>query len=501
MRVKKQTHPTSKEQLEMRRTHAHTLVAATAALTVVGGAWTAGSAMAATESTADATGYAPGMLAALDRDLGLEAAEAIELLEAEAQATKVAESLTESLDASYAGSWVKGTGDLTVAVTDAADVAAVEKTGARAVVVDHSLDTLDAWKAQLDGTLSGAKGVPSFYVDVASNQVVVDVHRGAQAKAAKAVRKAGIPADAVAYRVTDEQPRTLIDVVGGNAYFIGSSRCSVGFSATGGFVTAGHCGRVGASTTSPSGTFRVSSFPGDDYAYVQVASGNTLIGAVNNYSGGRVNVSGHSVAGVGTAVCRSGSTTGWHCGTIQALNATVTYAQGSVHGLIRTNVCAEPGDSGGSLLAGTLAQGMTSGGSGNCRTGGTTYFQPVGEALSAAGVSLITGGGGGTPPAGCSGYGTSYSGSASSGSAYAHPSTSGFSSSGGTFRGCVAGPSGSDFDIYLQKLVSGSWTSVASGTTASNIDTLTYSGTSGTYRWVAHAYSGSGSYTGGYTNP
>jgi streptogrisin D len=67
----------------------------------------------------------------------------------------------------------------------------------------------------------------------------------------------------------------------------------------------------------------------------------------------------------------------------------VNYAEGSVSGLIRTTVCAEPGDSGGSLYSGTTAHGLTSGGSGNCSSGGVTYFQPVVEALSAYGVSVF----------------------------------------------------------------------------------------------------------------
>lgn len=37
---------------------------------------------------------------------------------------------------------------------------------------------------------------------------------------------------------------------------------------------------------------------------------------------------------------------------MEALDATVNYAEGSVSGLIRTTVCAEPGDSGGSLFSG-----------------------------------------------------------------------------------------------------------------------------------------------------
>jgi hypothetical protein len=53
-------------------------------------------------------------------------------------------------------------------------------------------------------------------------------------------------------------------------------------------------------------------------------------------------------------------------------------------------VCAEPGDSGGPLFAEGIAYGVTSGGSGDCRTGGTTFFQPVTKALSALDVRLIT---------------------------------------------------------------------------------------------------------------
>ncbi len=102
---------------------------------------------------------------------------------------------------------------------------------------------------------------------------------------------------------------------------------------------------------------------------------------------------------VGGRVCRSGSTTGWRCGTVQALNQTVSYGGGNiVSGLTRTTACAEPGDSGGAfvsdppaLLGKVQAQGLTSGGSGNCSTGGTTFFQPVSEALGAYGLTLYTG--------------------------------------------------------------------------------------------------------------
>jgi streptogrisin C len=117
---------------------------------------------------------------------------------------------------------------------------------------------------------------------------------------------------------------------------------------------------------------------------------------VNRYNGSNVTVTAAANPTVGAGVCRSGSTTGWHCGTVQGVNQTVNYPQGVVYGLIRTNVCAEPGESGGSLVSQPVnsrasAVGLTSGGSGNCTSGGTTYFQPVTEALSVYGARLVTG--------------------------------------------------------------------------------------------------------------
>ena len=166
-------------------------------------------------------------------------------------------------------------------------------------------------------------------------------------------------------------------------------------------------------------------------------------------------------------------------------------------------MCAEPGDSGGSLIAGTQAQGVTSGGSGNCSSGGTTYFQPVNEILSAYGLTLTTGGGTTPPPTtACTGYGASYQGSLSSGAAVAQPSGGSVTvTRSGTFRLCLAGPSGADFDLYLQKRSGSTWSTVAQGTTSSNNEAFTYNGTAGTYRYVVLAYSGSGSYVLGATTP
>ncbi|MEU4805884.1 S1 family peptidase [Actinosynnema sp. NPDC023587] len=444
------------------------------------------------------------ILAAIQRDLGLNAAQAADRLSADRASGDTARDLRKRLNDRFGGAWIDASGTLTVGVTTQADLDQVGR--GRGRLVQRSEHDLDAVKSTLDRNVARApRSVPGWYVDLPTNTVVVKSQPAKLSAARAFVAASGVTASAVRYVATTEAPRPLIDVIGGNAYNIGSgSRCSVGFSVNGGFITAGHCGTTGASTSGPSGSFRGSSFPGNDYAWVQVAAGNTPRALVNNYSGGTVSVSGSQDAPVGSTVCRSGSTTGWHCGTIQARNSSVSYPQGTVTGLIQTTVCAEPGDSGGSLVAGTQAQGVTSGGSGNCRTGGTTYFQPVNEILQAYGLTLLTGGGGGTPnpPTGCASAEARYTGSLASGGQVFQPNNSYYQSTvSGAHVGCLAGPGNADYDLYLQKWNGSSWVVVAKGDTPAANETVTYNGTPGYYRFQVHAYSGSGSYTLGITNP
>ena len=324
------------------------------------------------------------MMKAMERDLGLSETQAKSRIADEARAAKAEKALVKSLGADYAGSWYDAKqGTLVVAVTDAAAADAVTAKGAEARTVERSSSELDGYMKDLNAKKSAAPDtVAGWYVDAESNKVVLPTQDVAAAEAF--AEKAGVPAEAFQAEAAPERPQPLYQ--GGDAYYIGGARCSIGFAVTGGFVSAGHCGTTGSTTSSPSGTFAGSSFPGNDYAFIR--SSASITGTVNNYSGGSVAVRGSSDAAIGSSICRSGSTTGWRCGTIQARNSTVNYAEGSVTGLIRTSACAEPGDSGGSALSGNQAQGVTSGGSGNCTFGGTTYFQPVNEILNAYGLSL-----------------------------------------------------------------------------------------------------------------
>lgn len=65
----------------------------------------------------------------------------------------------------------------------------------------------------------------------------------------------------------------------------------------------------------------------------------------------------------------------------------------------------------------------------------------------------------------------------------------------GSIEVCLDGPTGTDFDIYLQKRSWYGWSTVARGTSVNPDEKFTYNGTSGTYRLVAVSYTGSGAYT------
>jgi streptogrisin C len=348
----------------------------------------------AEEARAELTGeVAPGLIDELQDTFGLTESEAYDRLAVESVAADLLQEVPDTLDDSYAGLWVSEEADeIYVATTDASEATRLRAEGATPVLVDHDLAELESAADAIDPV--DIEGYYGNYIDVVSNTLVIEA--ADQAVAADLIEAAGIDPSLVTVDAEAEAPQTYF-VRGGDSYIIENSwRCSVGFSvrqgSTPGFVTAGHCGAAGDSVTSGEaapGTFRNSVFPGSDRAWVAVGTSETLLDDVNMYSGTR-DVANANQAAVGSSICRSGSTTGWHCGTVQAFNQTVRYAEGAVYGMTRTNVCAEPGDSGGSFIAGNSAQGMTSGGSGNCRTGGTTYFQPIGPALSAWGLTLVT---------------------------------------------------------------------------------------------------------------
>lgn len=107
------------------------------------------------------------------------------------------------------------------------------------------------------------------------------------------------------------------------------------------------------------------------------------------------------------------------------------------------------------------------------------------------------------PPPGCGGLPEQFTGTLTfTGDADYRPSTSGFSAAAGTHLGCLDGPTGVDFDLILyRKNSSGGWTRVATAESSGPDESITYTGSAGTYRWRVLSYSGTGSYSFGMQRP
>jgi streptogrisin C len=339
---------------------------------------------------------------AMVRDLGLTPAEIPDRLALDAEAAIVEAHLTARLGGAYAGTWLPDGADAPrVAVTTAAAAKIAERAGADAVVVPHSLEALTSWKESLD-KVGAAPSVHAWYADPTTNEVVVQAADVAAAKAM--IAEADLPAGVVRVERSKVAPKIARDIRGGDEFhrptgdgFV--TLCSIGFAVQGGFVTAGHCGAAGNPVNAPDGaalgTYRASTFPGHDWAWVATNSNWTPTPRVNNYAGGTAAVAGSAEQGIGATVCRSGRTTGWRCGVIQEKNVTINYGNGDIPGMATGSACAEGGDSGGSVLSGDQAQGVTSGRIGDCSSGGRFIYQPLNPILSTYGLQLTTTSGGG----------------------------------------------------------------------------------------------------------
>lgn len=381
------------------------LIAAVAAVS-------AGSAMAADVN--------PTLKLAMQRDMGLSSAQVSQMLRADHIATTQEGAVRRALGNGYAGTWVeqKADGSYAVVAATAGAKTSVGLAGVEVRQVRNSLKQLQDSMAALDrdaqrrivGISKLRSAVQSWHVDPTTNSVVVTVAPGADEEAIDLVAASG--ADIGSVRVVEGVgvPQLTAIVRGGIEYRIptpqGTFVCSVGFPVTKGtvkgFVTAGHCGTAGQAVNIGSaalGSFTASTFPGNDRAWVTVNASHTLVGEVSDYAGGNIAVKGSTEAAIGAALCRSGRTTGYKCGTILSKGVTVNYAEGSVRGLTGTDVCTGRGDSGGSwITAAGQAQGVTSGGNVNQSTGNNcdlpaaqrrTYFETLNPILTQYGLTLV----------------------------------------------------------------------------------------------------------------
>ncbi|MET9931385.1 MULTISPECIES: S1 family peptidase [unclassified Streptomyces] len=372
------------------------------------------------QDTASTPRYQPEMVRALAASLGVSEEAAVDRLDRQDAQQAVLARLAKSGTAGD-GAFFDASGRLTVNAEDKAEASRIEKAGLAARVPARGQAALDGIKAELDAL--AAKKVPSgvvaWSVDLASDKVTVKVNddRGAAAKAFLA--KAAQHGTAVRIVRGQKELAPQAAIYPGSKMTINNTTgwCSVGYGArdSSGYqylVTAGHCvanlptlrydGTAfakGYKTRYALGTRSV------DMGIATVNSGHSITTAVGTWGQGStstVAVKGSSRASSGASICKSGATTGWTCGTIGSYNNTVTYKDLNggpdtvITGLATSSVCTEGGDSGGAYISGNQAQGMTSGGpigqecTGGVNSRGSSYFQPLDDALRYYGLTLNT---------------------------------------------------------------------------------------------------------------
>ncbi|MFB8180859.1 S1 family peptidase [Streptomyces sp. NPDC055966] len=374
-------------------------------------------------------------------------------------ASGLAAQLQKILGDAFAGSYFdSGKQQLVVNVVNGNSnkIVQVEKAGAVARQVQNSTKALKG----AAGTLKTRATIPgtSWAVDPRTNKILVTADSSVTGAKWNRLQSTvqSLGSNMATLKKSAGTFKTFVS--GGDAIFAqtqqGGVRCSLGFNVTASdgspaFLTAGHCGVAAkdwsdSQTGQPIATVDQAKFPGNDFSLVKYNDKTTQAPSeVNAGNGQTVQITKAADATVGETVFRMGSTTGLHNGQVTGLDATVNFASetvpggtDTVNGLIQTNVCAEAGDSGGSLFTQDgSAVGLTSGGSGDCTSGGETFFQPVTAALQATGATLGAGGNAGNGGAG-----------GQSGSAAPSASASDPAGAGGAQIGGSADPSASATD-------------------------------------------------------
>ena len=167
------------------------------------------------------------------------------------------------------------------------------------------------------------------------------------------------------------------------------------------------------------------------------------------------------------------------------------------------------GDSGGPMFvfrgSSVYLGGVTSYGDYYCTQYGVSTRTDAFQSWLYAYAGITEGGstGGGSTGGVCDDYTDTWTGSLAGAGSYAYEPEGNYfqTTSRGAIEAYLSGPSGADFDLYLYKYSSGSWRRVASSTSDSAEEEISYTGSAGYYIWYVYDYAGSGAYTLCTENP
>lgn len=366
---------------------------------------------------ADAAGATPGvsdqaahlpieLIDALQRDLKLTPEEYLERSELAQRLAEFAAMAGVEFPEAFGGSWLDpaGTPVVGVAGPDAdAFRTVVAEAGFTPRDVERSAQRLDADRTSLTDWIATlppeiANLVHGVTVDIASNTVVLRAEDAAEPlldllppilrEAARVVLGPALgslqPAQTgpqVAFFATDE-------LLGGDAYDARGGgmglRCSLGFNAVDPAgapvnISAGHCDPSPASAGSPHasqanamvgnltgptvGTFEKTILQGMDYSIIRPTADSARLLTNNRVrvpDAEPLSITGTADPVVGAPACKAGDTTGFNCGVVTDVGRTIKVGDRVIDNGFTTNMCALRGDSGGPIVTGTRALGISS---------------------------------------------------------------------------------------------------------------------------------------------
>ncbi|QCQ92540.1 S1 family peptidase [Rhodococcus sp. SGAir0479] len=304
----------------------------------------------------------------------------------------------------FAGAWMGLDGHPVVAVTTTEAAQTATRDGYRTQLAPVSADGLDRALADFNQWVSDlprqvASQIGNATVDVLNNQIVVDIVNSPIGRAID------LPTHLANVKVQLQSLGGPVPVerspMGGDTYVTtpgpisaaGEGEvgvCSFGFSGVdrGGNavnISAGHCDpapgsgagvylpdRANVAASQRIGSFARSEVGGShalDYSLIRLDDAGTRAGldrpVIRGAGGSTLTVTGTAVPVVGAPICKSGQTSAFTCGVVSAdrVEASLEMLDGTsrtVRGFSGT-ACTLAGDSGGAIVTGTLALGITSG--------------------------------------------------------------------------------------------------------------------------------------------
>ncbi len=304
----------------------------------------------------------------------------------------------------FAGAWIGIDGQPVVAVTttEAADAASEAGYATRMAPIsanglEQTLSDVNGWIARLPRDL--ASQVNSASIDVLDNRIVIDI---VNSPIGRALNLPTLLANVKVMLSPGSGGPVEGGPLGGDTYittagdlpetpFSEIGVCSLGFNAVDGSgqavnISAGHCNpaegqpspvflpnQQNVDDSEQIGTFSRSSVgdptDGLDYSVIALNEAGVRAGldrpAIRGANGTTLEITGIAQPVVGAPICKSGQTSSFTCGVVAAdhVETQLFVADGTsrvINGFAGT-ACTLAGDSGGAIVTGTLALGITSG--------------------------------------------------------------------------------------------------------------------------------------------